>query len=86
MLSIFNIFFRRRYEFMDKYKSTGYADVLVPQTEASAQYLADLKTFTLDPYIKIITGEASVDRFDEFVLRFNELGGQQILDEINGML
>lgn len=74
------------YAFMDKYKDTGYADILVPQTEASAQYLADLKTFTLDTYIKIITGEADINSFDDFVKRFNERGGEQIIDEIKSIM
>lgn len=74
------------YDFMDKYRSTGYSDILVPQTEASAMYLEDLKTFTLDTYIKIITGEQSVDSFDDFVTKFNEQGGQAIVDEVNSML
>ena len=74
------------YDFMDKYKNTGYSDILVPQTEASAMYLEDLKTFTLDTYIKIITGEQPVDSFDDFVAKFNEQGGQAIIDEVNSML
>ena len=74
------------YDFMDKYRSTGYSDILGPQTEASAMYLEDLKTITLDTYIKIITGEQSVDSFDDFVTKFNEQGGQAIVDEVNSML
>lgn len=71
------------FEFMDQYKSAGYMNVLVPQTEAADQYLTDLKTFTLDAYIKIITGEEEIDYFDDFVEEFNATGGQQIVDEIN---
>ena len=62
-------------EFAEKYKNTGYSDVLVPPTEAADEYLTDLKTYTLDSYIKIITGE-----------EFNSTGGQQIIDEINEMM
>lgn len=70
-------------EFYEKYKTPGYTDILVPPVEAANQYLTDLKTFTLDAYVKFITGEESVDKFDEFVEKFNSLGGQQIIDEIN---
>lgn len=70
-------------EFYEKYKTTGYQDIMVPPVEAGTQYLTDLKTFTLDAYIKFITGEESIDKFDDFVQQFNSLGGQQIIDEIN---
>ena len=73
-------------QFRAKYETPGYQDLLVPSTEAANQYLTDLKTFTLDAYIKIITGEESVDYFDTFVEEFNKLGGQQIIDEINAMI
>lgn len=74
---------KKSFEFSDKYKTTGYQDILVPATEAANQYLTDLKTFTLDAYIKIMTGEESVDYFDTFVQEFNSMGGEQILNEIN---
>ena len=85
---IYNPEFEKRvnaaaFSFQDKYKDTGYSDVLVPQTEAAAAYMEDLKTYTLDTYIKIITGEESIDYFDDFVVEFNATGGQQIIDEIN---
>ncbi len=73
----------KSYEFYDKYKTTGYEDILVPQTEAASQYLTDLKTYALDSYIKIITGEEKIDYFDTFVSKFNDMGGKQIVDEIN---
>lgn len=73
-------------EFSERYETPGYQDILVPSTEAANQYLTDLKTFTLDAYVKIITGEESVDYFDTFVEQFNSLGGQQIIDEINAMI
>ena len=73
-------------EFAEKYKNTGYSDVLVPPTEAADEYLTDLKTYTLDSYIKIITGEEDIDFFDEYVEEFNSTGGQQIIDEINEMM
>lgn len=74
------------YAFMDKYHNTGYSDILVPQTDASSMYLEDLKTYSLDTYIKIITGEASVDSFDDYTAKFNEQGGQAIIDEINSLI
>lgn len=73
----------KAYEFYDIYKSTGYSDILVPQTEAANMYLTDLKTFALNAYLMIIVGEKEVDYFDTFVEEFNELGGQAIIEEIN---
>jgi len=73
-------------QFCEKYETPGYVDLIVPQTEAATQYLTDLTTFALDAYIKIITGEESVDYFDTFVEEFNRLGGQQIIDEINAAI
>ncbi len=70
-------------EFYEKYKTPGYKDILVPPVDAANQYLTDLKTFTLDAYIKFITGEESIDKFDDFVEQFNALGGEQIINEIN---
>ncbi len=74
---------KKTFAFSDKYKTTGYQDILVPPTEAANQYLTDLKTFTLDAYIKIMTGEESVDYFDTFVEEFNAMGGEAIIQEIN---
>lgn len=74
------------FQFRDKYNTTGYTDILVPPTEAADAYLTDLKTFTLDSYIKIITGEESIDYFDTFVEEFNEQGGAEIIVEVNEML
>lgn len=73
-------------DFFEKYKTTGYSDILVPTTDAANEYLTDLKTFTLDAYIKFITGEESIDKFDDFVEQFNSLGGRQIVDEINELV
>ena len=70
-------------KYYEDHKGPGYSNVLVPSTEAETTYIADLKTFTLDAYIKFITGEESMDTWDDFVSQFNSLGGQQIVDEIN---
>ncbi|MCT4544889.1 MAG: extracellular solute-binding protein [Vallitalea sp.] len=75
-----------KYTFLDKFKTEGYSDVLVPSTKAAEQYLTDLKTFTLNAYIKIITGEEDIDYFDTFVKEFNKLGGKQIIEEINSSI
>lgn len=71
------------YEFMEKYKATGYTDVLVPQTDEIGEYITDLKTFALDAYIKIITGEENIEYFDKFVADFYAMGGQTVLESIN---
>ncbi len=73
-------------QYFEDHKVSGYSGVLVPATEAQTSYLTDLKTFTLDAYIKFITGEESMDKWEDFVNQFNSLGGQQIVDEINAAL
>ena len=73
-------------QYFEDHKVSGYTGVLVPVTEAETSYGTDLKTFTLDAYIKFITGEESMDTWDDFVSQFNSLGGQQIVDEINAVL
>lgn len=73
-------------QYFEDHKVSGYTGVLVPVTEAETSYGTDLKTFTLDAYIKFITGEESMDTWDDFVSQFNSLGGQQIVDGINAVL
>lgn len=73
-------------KYFEDHKVSGYTGVLVPSTEAETTYLTDLKTFALDAYIKFITGEESMDKWEDFVNQFNSLGGQQIVDEINAAL
>ncbi|GHV25990.1 lipoprotein LipO [Clostridia bacterium] len=75
-----------QYAFLDQWKTNGYMDEKYPAVPAQDQYLADLKTYTLQTYVDIITGTQSVDSFDSFAAKFNEQGGKQIEDEINAAM
>ena len=74
------------YQFMDKYKNTGYTNLLVPNTDATKKYMADLQTLTLNTYVKIITGSEPVSYFDTFVKTFNEKGGSEVIKSVNDAL
>lgn len=74
------------YQFMDKYKNTGYTNLLVPSTDATKKYMADLQTLTLNTYVKIITGSEPVSYFDTFVKTFNEKGGTEVIKSVNDAL
>ena len=66
-----------------------YADKLMVDkrgpivTESMVDYQASLDTLQLTTYANIITGEESIDRFDAFAQEWDNLGGDQITDEIN---
>ena len=55
------------YEFSDKYKGTGYANERAPQVPAKAKYIADIQKYTVECYMKMITGEKPIEFFDEYV-------------------
>lgn len=74
------------FQYMDKYKTTGYSDIYVPSTEAATKYTEDLKKLALDAYIQIITGAKPVSYFDEFVKTFNEKGGAEIEKQVNAAI
>ncbi len=74
------------YEWLDKYRTAGYSDITVPQTESASLYLEDLKKLTLETYIKFITGEKNLSEWDSFVEQFNKNGGAKIIEEINAGL
>ena len=72
------------YEFSDKYKGTGYSNARAPQVPAKAKYIADIQKYTVESYMKIITGEKPIEFFHEYVeTLLTKMGGQQIIDETN---
>ena len=78
------IWYKKMFEFNDKYKSTGYVDEKYPITESQNEFLTDLKSKTLETYTNIITGKSDITSFDEFVDLFNnKMGGSIIENEIN---
>ncbi len=70
--------------------ASGYSTVIRNEWVGSPTETAKLKGASLDKLeletmIKIITGAAPVDSFDAFVSQWLEMGGQQILDEMNAV-
>jgi putative aldouronate transport system substrate-binding protein len=61
----------------------GYVDPIVPVVDSYAKYVNDLSKLTVETYVKIITGEASVDSFDAYVTKFRANGGDAIEKEVN---
>jgi len=52
-------------------------------TETMAKRWSTLQDLELETFVKIVANEQPVSAFDDFVKKWNELGGQQISDEIN---
>ena len=51
-------------------------------TESSASIQSELDTLEQEMYLSIIIGEKDVDYFDEFVEKWNDIGGSTILEEV----
>ena len=69
------------FDFGDKYLVNAYTMVSVPTTDAYAKSYASLQKLTAETYFNIITGEQSVDSFDEFVKTFMGNGGEEIIQQ-----
>lgn len=52
-------------------------------TPTMAKRWSTLQDLELETFVKIIANEQPVSAFDDFVKKWNELGGQQITDEVN---
>ncbi|OCT13014.1 hypothetical protein A8709_22100 [Paenibacillus pectinilyticus] len=70
--------FKAKYVVADKTKGTGTPPSYLPSVEASGKYTADLQKLTTENYIKIITGEQSVDSFDDYVKKARAAGANEI--------
>lgn len=55
-------------------------------TDSSASLQTELDTLEQEMYLSIIIGEKDVDYFDEFVSKWNSIGGSTLLDEVNEVL
>jgi putative aldouronate transport system substrate-binding protein len=65
------------------YKDFKYNEFLKSPTETMLQKQAVLQKLELETYTGIIVGAKNLSAFDDFVKQYNELGGKQILDELN---
>lgn len=69
---------------MPMFQTGGYSRVTLAITTASQpQYWTSLETLRETTYMQIITGEKSIDAFDDFVTEWYARGGQTITDEAN---
>ncbi|KRF21502.1 hypothetical protein [Paenibacillus sp. Soil787] len=68
------------YQYGDKVidKTKGYKPLFVPTTDAFTKNSATLSKLTAETYFKIITGEASLDSFDDYVKKFKANGGDEV--------
>lgn len=73
----------KMYEFADQNKGTGYMSMPVSSTDASTQYMTTLQTLTVEYFTKIVTGEYSIDKFDEYVQKMKENGADELEKQTN---
>lgn len=72
-------------EMIDIYENGSYINqAFGGQTDTMVEKWSTLKSLELQVMTKIIMGEEPVSSFDDFVAQWKELGGDQILAEING--
>lgn len=70
-----------QYDFGDKYLVKAYTQLSIPATDAYSKSYASLQKLTVETYFKIITGEKSVDSFDEYVKTFMSNGGEEMIKQ-----
>ena len=69
---------------MPMYKTGGYSRVMLPITTASQpKYWTSMETLRETTFMRIITGEASIEEYDSFVEQWYKMGGEQITKEAN---
>ena len=69
---------------MPMYKTGGYSRVMLPITTASQpKYWTSMETLRETTFMRIITGEAPIEEYDNFVEQWNKMGGEQITKEAN---
>ena len=69
---------------MPMFHTGGYSRMTLPiTTESQPQYWSSLETLRETTYFQIITGEKSVDAFDDFVKEWYKRGGEKITEEAN---
>lgn len=71
---------------LDAPESVGVPSVFYYTTKSSQDYKADLDKLEDEMYLKIITGEETVDYFDEFVETWNVLGGDVLTQEVQEII
>lgn len=69
-------------EFGRKYSGPGYVRPSRPASPVVDMYQADLVRLSLEYYIGVITGEKSIDDFDNFVAEVRANGGDEIEEDL----
>ncbi|WP_010276204.1 extracellular solute-binding protein [Paenibacillus senegalensis] len=61
----------------------GYTKLIVPSLDIFNRHATTLGKLTIETYFKIITGEVSIDAFDDYVEQFRSMGGDEVLEAMN---
>ena len=64
------------------FENVRYSDYMGPPTDTAAKTQSLLDKEKLTTYVAIIMGQEPVDYFDQFVEKYNSIGGSQIAQEI----
>ena len=68
---------------MDNFAGFGYADQLKITPASKPTYWTALENLRLGTYVQFITGEKSLDEWDDFVAQWYSMGGEVITEEAN---
>lgn len=74
---------RSRFENAHNYREHGISNKLQISLPSESRYKAELLKMRDEAYISIITGDKPIDYFDEFVQKWNSMGGEQLKNEAN---
>lgn len=66
-----------------EWSTPGYDTVIIPSTDVEVELKPALKQLTSEYFTKIITGEYSIDKFDEYLKLMKEAGSDKVLEAIN---
>ena len=54
-----------------------------PVIDEYVEYMSDLNALAAEYFMKIATGALEIDAFDEYLAKFEELGGTEVVDAVN---
>lgn len=62
------------------YRISGAVTLTAEESETYTSKMADITTFCQESIVKFITGETSIDKFDDFVTQLKSMGIQECID------
>lgn len=71
------------YNFADENKGTGHVSPPISSTDAGTQYLTTLRTLTIEYFTKFVTGEYSMDKFEEYKQKMKQNGADELEKQTN---